>query len=51
VVAPSNREDLPPIPADGRPGRYRLIVGSPELPNVKAALAAAAARHGLAVAR
>lgn len=41
VVAPSNREDLPPMPADGRPGRYRLIVGSPELPNVKAALAAA----------
>lgn len=41
VVAPSNREDLPPIPADGRPGRYRLIVGSPELRNVKAALAVA----------
>jgi len=41
VVAPSDREDLPPIPADGRPGRYRLIVGSPELPNVKAALATA----------
>ena len=39
VVAPSDRADLPPIPADGRPGRYRLIVGSMELPNVKAALA------------
>lgn len=41
VVAPSSREDLPPIPSDGRPGRYRLIVGSPELPNIKAALAGA----------
>lgn len=41
VVAPSNREDLPPIPAEGRPGRYRLIVGGPALPNVKAALDAA----------
>jgi hypothetical protein len=38
VVAPSERADLPPIPTDGRPGRYRLIVGSPELPNVKAAI-------------
>lgn len=40
VVAPSERADLPPIPSDGRPGRYRLIVGSPELPNLKAVLAA-----------
>ncbi len=39
VVAPSDRADLPPIPGEGRPGRYRLIVGSPELPAVKAALA------------
>lgn len=39
VVAPSDRADLPPIPTDGRPGRYRLIAGSPELPNVKAAIA------------
>ena len=42
VVAPSSREDLPPIPVDGRPGRYRLILGSPELSNVRAALAGAA---------
>lgn len=42
VVAPSERADLPPTPADGRPGRYRLIVGSPELANVKAALASQA---------
>lgn len=40
VVAPSDRADLPPIPADGRPGRYRLILGSPDLPSVRAALAA-----------
>jgi len=39
VVAPSDREDLPTIPADGRPGRYRLIVGSPELLPVKSVLA------------
>jgi hypothetical protein len=39
VVAPSDRADLPIIPADDRPGRYRLIIGSPELPPVKAVLA------------
>lgn len=39
VVAPSDRADLPSIPTDGRPGRYRLLVGSPELANVRAALA------------
>ncbi len=39
VVAPSDRADLPPIPGEGRPGRYRLIIGSPELPAVKAAIA------------
>lgn len=40
VVAPSDRAELPPIPADGRPGRYRLILGSPDLPSVRAVLAA-----------
>ena len=40
VVAPSDRADLPPIPVDGRPGRYRLILGSPDLPSVRAVLAA-----------
>jgi len=40
IVASSDREDLPAIPADGRPGRYRLLVGSATLPNVSAALAA-----------
>jgi hypothetical protein len=38
VVAPSDRADLPAIPADGRPGRYRLIVGGPELPAVRSVL-------------
>jgi hypothetical protein len=40
VVAPSDRADMPLLPADGRPGRYRLILGSPELPPVKAVLQA-----------
>ena len=39
VVAPSDRADLAPMPADGRPGRYRLLVGSPALANIKVVLA------------
>ena len=40
VVAPSSRQDLPPAPADSRPGRYRLIVGPPEMKAIAAAMAA-----------
>jgi hypothetical protein len=40
VIAPSERADLPVLPADGRPGRYRLIAGPPAAPAVKAVLAA-----------
>jgi hypothetical protein len=40
VVAPSSRQDLPPAPADSRPGRYRLMVGPPEMKAVAAAMAA-----------
>ena len=40
VVAPSSRQDLPPAPADSRPGRYRLIVGPPEMKAVAAVMAA-----------
>lgn len=40
VVAPSSRQDLPPAPPDSRPGRYRLIVGPPEMKAVAAVMAA-----------
>lgn len=40
VIAPSSRQDLPPAPADSRPGRYRLIVGPPEMKAIAAAMAA-----------
>lgn len=40
VIAPSERQDVPALPTDGRPGRYRLIVGSPALRAVHAVLAA-----------
>lgn len=40
VIAPSDRSELPILPADGRPGRYRLIIGSPALPAVKSVIEA-----------
>ncbi len=40
VIAPSSRQDLPPAPADSRPGRYRLIVGPPDMKAIAAAMAA-----------
>jgi hypothetical protein len=40
VIAPSDRSELPILPADGRPGRYRLMIGSPALPAVKSVIEA-----------
>lgn len=40
VVGPSDRADVPPVPTEGRPGRYRLILGSPAFANVRAVMAA-----------